>query len=81
MHRHVGSCAELIRLAPCNVHDDALAMPRDVRHIERHELGASKRCGKPHGQQRSIARIKQTRQIVAVLRTSKKTSHDGKVFP
>src|SRR4051812_38821767 len=36
MHRHVGTFAELIRLAPRDVDDDALAMPCDVRNIERH---------------------------------------------
>jgi hypothetical protein len=60
MHGHVGAFAELIRLAPRNVHDDALAMPRDVLDIERDELRASKRSRKSDEQQRSIAHAKQT---------------------
>ncbi len=60
MHRHVGAFASLIRLAPPHMHDDALAMPRDVRDIERHQLRTAKRSREAHEQQRSITQTEQS---------------------
>jgi hypothetical protein len=62
MHGHVGTFAKLIRLAPRDVHDDALAMPRDVIDFERHEFRASECSSEAHEQERSITHAEQSRR-------------------